>query len=61
MQLVISAGNGGPGVNTIGDPGLADQVISVGASISKETWAANYGSDVHRAVRDAAVLLPRPA
>src|SRR5882757_4898715 len=44
VQLVISAGNSGPGINTIGDPGLADHVLSVGASISKETWAANYGS-----------------
>ncbi|MCX4551082.1 MULTISPECIES: S8 family serine peptidase [unclassified Streptomyces] len=46
VQLVISAGNEGPGLNTIGDPGLADHVISVGATISKETWAANYGSGV---------------
>ncbi|MFJ6697778.1 S8 family serine peptidase [Streptomyces sp. NPDC091272] len=46
VQLVISAGNSGPGTNTIGDPALADKVISVGASISKETWAANYGSVV---------------
>ncbi|MEV6164134.1 S8 family serine peptidase [Streptomyces sp. NPDC052052] len=46
VQLVISAGNSGPGLNTIGDPGLADHVISVGATISKETWAANYGSQV---------------
>ena len=46
VQLVISAGNSGPGANTIGDPGLADKVISVGATISKETWAANYGSAV---------------
>ncbi|WNI15509.1 S8 family serine peptidase [Actinacidiphila sp. ITFR-21] len=44
VQLVISAGNDGPGVNTIGDPGLADHVLSVAAAISKETWAANYGS-----------------
>ncbi|MFD9910838.1 S8 family serine peptidase [Streptomyces sp. NPDC059063] len=48
VQLVISAGNSGPGANTIGDPGLADHVISVGAAISKETWAANYGSEVTR-------------
>ncbi|MES5821072.1 S8 family serine peptidase [Streptomyces sp. RG80] len=48
VQLVISAGNSGPGANTIGDPGLADKVISVGASISKETWAANYGSAVSK-------------
>jgi hypothetical protein len=48
VQLVISAGNSGPGANTIGNPGLADKVISVGASVSKETWAANYGSVVKR-------------
>ncbi|MFC8076279.1 S8 family serine peptidase [Streptomyces sp. NPDC057307] len=46
VQLVISAGNDGPGTNTISDPAVADKVISVGASISKETWAANYGSVV---------------
>ncbi|MFI9805810.1 S8 family serine peptidase [Streptomyces sp. NPDC052301] len=48
VQLVISAGNSGPGANTIGDPGLADKVISVGAAVSKETWAANYGSAVQK-------------
>ncbi|MGW7790652.1 S8 family serine peptidase, partial [Streptomyces tricolor] len=48
VQLVVSAGNSGPGANTIGDPGLADKVISVGAAISKETWAANYGSVVEK-------------
>ncbi|MET8983371.1 S8 family serine peptidase [Streptomyces sp. NPDC004539] len=44
VQLVISAGNSGPGANTIGDPGLADKVISVGAGFSKQTYAANYGA-----------------
>ncbi|MFF1481935.1 S8 family serine peptidase [Streptomyces sp. NPDC058301] len=48
VQLVISAGNEGPGVNTIGDPGLADHVISVGATISQQTWASNYGSNVSK-------------
>ncbi|WP_409472091.1 S8 family serine peptidase [Streptomyces sp. HC307] len=48
VQLVISAGNSGPGANTIGDPSLADKVISVGATISRETWAANYGSKVEK-------------
>ncbi|MFH8620618.1 S8 family serine peptidase [Streptomyces vietnamensis] len=48
VQLVISAGNEGPGINTIGDPGLADKVISVGAAISQSTWAANYGSAVEK-------------
>ncbi|MFF5365171.1 S8 family serine peptidase [Streptomyces scabiei] len=46
VQLVIAAGNSGPGANTVQDPGLADKVISVGAGISKETLAANYASDV---------------
>ncbi|MET9955605.1 S8 family serine peptidase [Streptomyces sp. NPDC006339] len=48
VQLIISAGNSGPGINTIGDPGLADKVVSVGAAISKSTWAANYGSAVEK-------------
>ncbi|MFF0361225.1 S8 family serine peptidase [Streptomyces fungicidicus] len=48
VQLVISAGNSGPGANTIGDPALADKVISVGASVSRDTWAANYGSVVKK-------------
>lgn len=46
VQLVISAGNSGPGINTIGDPSVATNVISVGSSITKETWLANYGSEV---------------
>ncbi|WP_031013340.1 S8 family serine peptidase [Streptomyces sp. NRRL F-5727] len=48
VQLVISAGNSGPGTNTIGDPGLADKVLSVGAAVSRSTWAANYGSAVEK-------------
>ncbi|MFF5502244.1 S8 family serine peptidase [Streptomyces roseolus] len=48
VQLVISAGNSGPGINTIGDPGLADKVLSVGAAVSQSTWAANYGSAVEK-------------
>ncbi len=46
VQLFISAGNSGPGVNTIGDPSVATDVVSVASSISKETWLANYGSKV---------------
>ncbi|MGA5704839.1 S8 family serine peptidase [Peterkaempfera bronchialis] len=45
VQLVISAGNEGPGLNTIGDPGLASKVISVGAGVSRDTWASNYGAE----------------
>jgi hypothetical protein len=46
VQLFISAGNDGPGVNTVGDPGVASDVVSVAAGVSKETWLANYGSVV---------------
>ncbi|NUP17403.1 MAG: S8 family serine peptidase [Streptomyces sp.] len=49
VQLVLAAGNDGPGVNSIGTPALADKVIAVGGWYSKETAAANYGSDVGRA------------
>jgi subtilisin family serine protease len=45
MQLVISAGNDGPGSNTVGDPGVATSALTVGASITDDTWRANYGSD----------------
>ncbi|AGZ46467.1 putative subtilase-family protease [Actinoplanes friuliensis DSM 7358] len=46
VQFFISAGNSGPGVNTVGDPSVATDVVSVAASVSKETWLANYGSVV---------------
>ena len=46
MQLVISAGNSSSALNTIGDPAVATDVVSVGADITKETWQANYGSTV---------------
>ena len=46
VQLFISAGNSGAGINTIGDPSVAADVVSVASSISKETWLANYGSVV---------------
>ena len=42
----ISAGNSGAGVNTIGDPSVATDVVSVASSVSKETWLSNYGSVV---------------
>ena len=44
-QMFISAGNSGPGENTIGDPALATKVMAVGSYIHKETWQRNYGSD----------------
>ncbi|MFC5900446.1 S8 family serine peptidase [Streptomyces zhihengii] len=54
VQMFISAGNSGAGVNTVGDPTAADKVVSVGASVSRETWWANYGSEV----RDAHGVFP---
>ena len=48
VQLVISAGNSGNALNTVGDPSVATDVVSVGASITKATWKANYGSEVRK-------------
>ena len=45
VQMFISAGNSGPGVNTIGDPSVATKVMSVGASITRDTYLSNYGAD----------------
>ena len=44
VQMFISAGNSGAGLNTIGDPSVASKVMSVGSYITKATWASNYGS-----------------
>ncbi|MBP2338944.1 subtilisin family serine protease [Saccharothrix coeruleofusca] len=44
VQLFISAGNSGAGANTVGDPSVATDAVSVGSYITKETWLANYGS-----------------
>lgn len=45
VQMFISAGNSGPGENTIGDPAVASKVMAVGSYIHKETWQRNYGSN----------------
>jgi subtilisin family serine protease len=44
VQMFISAGNSGPGENTVGDPSVATKVMSVGTYISDATWQSNYGS-----------------
>jgi len=46
VQMFISAGNSGPGTNTIGDPSVASKVMSLGSYIHKDTWLRNYGSVV---------------
>ncbi len=48
VQMFISAGNSGPGVNTVGDPSVSANVVSVAASVSRDTWLANYGSVVKK-------------
>ncbi|GAB3454581.1 S8 family serine peptidase [Actinophytocola sediminis] len=48
VQMFISAGNSGAGVNTVGFPSTADKVISVGSYITKATWQRNYGSDARQ-------------
>ncbi|MDB4895469.1 MAG: Outer rane stress sensor protease DegS [Firmicutes bacterium] len=49
VQMFISAGNSGSGINTVGDPSVATKVMSVGAYVQKETWLRNYGA---QAVKD---------
>ncbi|GAA3635571.1 S8 family serine peptidase [Lentzea roselyniae] len=44
VQLFISAGNSGAGANTVGDPSVATNAVSVGSSITSATWLSNYGS-----------------
>ncbi|HET7089603.1 MAG TPA: S8 family serine peptidase [Anaerolineae bacterium] len=45
VQMFISAGNSGPGLNTVGDPSVATDVMSIGSSITKDGWQKNYGAD----------------
>lgn len=44
VQMFISAGNSGPGINTAGDPGLCTDVVGLGAYITSETYERNYGT-----------------
>ncbi|HET9221553.1 MAG TPA: S8 family serine peptidase [Roseiflexaceae bacterium] len=49
VQMFISAGNSGPGMNTIGDPSVATNVMSVGAYITDDTYLADYGAQLYEA------------
>ena len=44
VQMFISAGNSGPGLNTVGDPSVATLVMSIGAYVHTDTWLNNYGA-----------------
>ena len=45
VQLFFSAGNSGPGMNTVGDPSVATSVVSTGSYLSRATMQADYGAD----------------
>ncbi|WP_432947757.1 S8 family serine peptidase [Kribbella sp. CA-253562] len=45
VQLFMSAGNDG-GMNTVGEPASASNVVSVAGGISKATWQSNFRSSV---------------
>ncbi len=42
----IAAGNSGPGLNTVGLPGVAADALTAGAYISPATWRNDYGLTV---------------
>jgi subtilisin family serine protease len=44
VQLFISAGNSGAGTNSVGDPSVATDAVSVGSYITDDTWLSDYGS-----------------
>jgi subtilisin family serine protease len=44
--FVISAGNSGPGLNQVGSPGSAHRAVTVGASVSHETYSSAFGINV---------------
>ena len=44
VQMFISVGNSGPGVNTAGDPGICRNVMTSGAYITSATYEKDYGT-----------------
>src|SRR5215207_8827427 len=47
VQMFFSAGNSGPGMNTIGDPAVVSKVMGVGAYITDDTYLADYGAQLY--------------
>jgi subtilase family protein/pre-peptidase len=47
VQMFLSQGNNGPGVNTAGDPGVCGKAMGLGAYLTDETMLADYGQDVN--------------
>jgi hypothetical protein len=44
VQMFLSIGNSGPGINTAGDPGLCGNVMGMGAYVTSETYHQDYGT-----------------
>ena len=45
VQIVLSNGNSGPGLNTAGDPAVCADAVAMGAYLSKASMRSNYGAD----------------
>ena len=45
VQMFLSAGNDGAGLNTVSQPSLGNKIMSIGSYISRASWQRNYGSD----------------
>ena len=54
MVIIFAAGNSGPGANTVGSPGTAKNVISVGAAENVHPFGGNDGCSISDAEADSA-------
>ena len=45
VQIFLSNGNSGPGINTAGDPSVCADAVAMGAYLSKASMRSNYGAD----------------
>ena len=45
VQIVLSNGNSGPGLNTAGDPAVCADAVGMGAYLSRASMRSNYGAD----------------
>jgi hypothetical protein len=44
VEMFLSAGNSYAGINSVGDPSVATDAMSVGAYVHADTWFDNYGA-----------------
>ena len=51
VQIFVSASNEGPGLNTVGSPSTSTAAVSVAASVSDDTFLANYGAVTRKPVQ----------